>query len=88
MAYPSEKDPSLRGTEGDDIRREQDDLVRTEVGYDISKHLDSERYRSSECANVLVIWQEPATEFFVFEFKVDSVKDANGSGNWVQFARS
>jgi hypothetical protein len=62
--------------------------VRAQVGDDVPEHLHCERDRPRERANVFVVWQEASIEFFVFEFEVDSVEEANSPGNRVQLARS
>jgi hypothetical protein len=87
-AHSSEEDSSLGCAKGNDIRRKQDNLVRTEIGYDVSQHLHCERDGPRERADILVVRQKATIELFVFEPEVYPVEETDGPGDWVQLARS
>lgn len=87
-AHSGEEDSSLCSTKGDDIRCKQDDLVRTEIGYDVSQHLHCERDGPRERADVLVVRQKATIELFVFESEIYPVEETDGPGDWVQLAGS
>jgi hypothetical protein len=77
-AHSSEEDSSLGCAKGNDIRRKQDNLVRTEIGYDVSQHLHCERDGPRERADILVVRQKATIELFVFEPEVYPVEETDG----------